>query len=202
MNVFVLSFSAEADLLSQWRAYSNNEVGYALGFETNRLANLGSDQGFRLAPCVYEREVQARKAEEFVEHQIEYFCTQRYRFDTDDEREKTGWMSALVGEFCQHASMLAPEFKDRAFSEEREWRLISVPKSLREPAYGTRSGNRFLIPYYSLQLEWEGEFIVNEVIIGPSVDADLARDAASSFLSSHGVAHWTVGNSRIPYRRP
>lgn len=202
INVFVLSFSATSDLLSQWRAYSNDEIGYALGFEANRLADLASDQGFTLVPCIYERELQSRKAEEFVKHQTEYFCTQRFRFETSDEQIKAEWMSNLVGEFCQNVSILAPQFKDRAFSEEREWRLISVPKSLREPAYGVRCGKRFLIPYYTFRLEQGGELIVNEVIIGPSVDMDLARDAASSLLSSQGEARWAVSNSRIPYRQP
>ena len=119
LNIFVASFSASPDLLSQWRASTKNETGYALGFEINRLANLGGKHDFSLEACVYEPSMQRRKAEEFVDHQLRYFQTLRDRITSGDEDSISKWMERLTGEFCQGVSILAALFKDQAFREEK-----------------------------------------------------------------------------------
>ena len=199
LNVFVVSFSGSPDLLSQWRAYSKNELGYALGFGINRLRRLASKQGFNLEQCIYDTTQQQKRAGETVDHHLEYFRTLRERFADPESIE--GWTQNLIREFFPHVCALAPLFKDHSFSEEREWRLISVPKSSRDKEYNLRPGRNFLIPYYSFSLVEDGKFTIDDVIVGPSPEKDLALSGAFDFLIRNEVVLGNgVQNSRIPFR--
>ncbi len=72
-NVFVSSFSENADLLSQWRGYCPHGNGFSLGFDFNRLLPLMVEQGFTMAPCVYEVETQKEIVSELIATTIESF---------------------------------------------------------------------------------------------------------------------------------
>jgi hypothetical protein len=129
LNVFVVSFSEVGDLLSQWRAYGGAGVGYALGLESNRVANLAFHQGFALAACIYDLSEQEKKAKEFVAHQLEYFASVRPKFANESVDNAQQWIVNLTSEFCQHAVALAPLFKDAAFGEERSGDSSHSPKA-------------------------------------------------------------------------
>jgi hypothetical protein len=47
MNVCVCSFSAQRDLLSQWRAYTGGNAGYSLGLRTACVTAQAKPQGLR-----------------------------------------------------------------------------------------------------------------------------------------------------------
>ena len=200
LNVFVVSFSATGDLLSQWRAYSRNELGYAVGFRIDRLRQLASRQGFALEQCIYNPEQQRKRAVETVDHHLDYFRTLRERFT--DAQSIEHWTESLAGEFYPHVCALAPLLKDQTFREEREWRLISIPKSTRDKEYGIRSGRNFLVPYYSFSLVEDSKFTIDGVIVGPSPEKELAQRGVADLLVSKGVVGCSVQSSRIPFRGP
>ena len=52
-GVCIAAFSAERDLLSQWRAYSGQD-GYALGLSGAVLRECATAQGFILGQCTYD----------------------------------------------------------------------------------------------------------------------------------------------------
>jgi Protein of unknown function (DUF2971) len=66
VNVFVCSFSAKGDMLSQWRAYAGRSCGFSIGFDRATLDRLGVEAGFVLAPCVYEPERQRKMIKELI----------------------------------------------------------------------------------------------------------------------------------------
>ncbi len=51
-NVYVSSFSAKGDLLSQWRGYCPQGMGYAIGFRRADLKTFAQEQGFQLGHAV------------------------------------------------------------------------------------------------------------------------------------------------------
>ena len=52
-SVYVISFSKEQDLLSQWRAYSPSEGGLSIAFSKLNLEIVACMAGLRLVKCVY-----------------------------------------------------------------------------------------------------------------------------------------------------
>ena len=56
--VYVASFSAQKDDLSQWRAYCPSGGGHALAFGTAALLSAAEGAGYKLLPCYYQRKEQ------------------------------------------------------------------------------------------------------------------------------------------------
>jgi hypothetical protein len=55
MQIFVVSFCPDGDLLSQWRGYGQSG-GYAIGFDANILKGL-TTKDITLAPVVLRKQV-------------------------------------------------------------------------------------------------------------------------------------------------
>ena len=56
-NIYVASFTANPDLLSQWRGYCPNGAGFCLGFSCQNLAGFSAENEFRLAECIYDEDI-------------------------------------------------------------------------------------------------------------------------------------------------
>jgi hypothetical protein len=54
VNVCVVCFCTNGDLLSQWRGYSGGSCGYSIGFNIEKLKNLVKSANF-LGNCIYEQ---------------------------------------------------------------------------------------------------------------------------------------------------
>src|SRR5580700_6539451 len=65
--LFVVCFTADGNLLSQWRSYTKPSKGVSIGFDADKLAACASSQSFQLARCVYDPEEQRILAERFIE---------------------------------------------------------------------------------------------------------------------------------------
>ena len=90
--------------------------------------------------------------------------------------------------------------KHPEFREEKEWRVVSphFPKyTVGDVKF--REGASMLLPYTELKLPAEGN-LFEEVILGPSQDANLSLSALSAYLSNHRVCGKAV-NSQIPLRK-
>jgi len=61
MNVCVCSFSEEADVLSQWRAYGNGS-GFSIGFSAEFLRAISDHHNFWLVRCIYDERATAMAA--------------------------------------------------------------------------------------------------------------------------------------------
>lgn len=55
---FVTCFTTKDDDLSQWRAYSGGEGGYAIGFDTAKMLDAFRNQNCVLSAVVYDRHTQ------------------------------------------------------------------------------------------------------------------------------------------------
>jgi hypothetical protein len=201
INVFVVCFSANGNLLSQWRAYSKAGIGYSLGFDTAILERLGPKQGFRLAECIYDGVKQREVVSQLVTKRIEEF---KRSIGTDAREEEIFTdtkIEQLWGTFSSDLITISPLLKHVAFAEEREWRLISVPKSSRDPAYHVRGSRNFLVPYCVFSLEESpGDCKLNSVIVGPCPDSQLASDGVTGLLGRNGIKWKSVRPSGIPFR--
>lgn len=184
---YVGSFSAESDLLSQWRAYSRQGVGFSIGFDRMRLADLALGQGFSLNPCSYDRK----------KHIKAVGTAMKVLFE-DPDPESVLWNDT---EFITGFLEMAPTMKHPAFQEEGEWRIVSQRSPDSQPIILYRPGKSLLIPYQEFGLDADNvRALIRRVVVGPSPHLALAVKTATEFLQAAGFEGVEVAQSEVPYR--
>jgi Protein of unknown function (DUF2971) len=211
--------SAEGDLLSQWRGYAIDATGLSIGFSSEYFAWLGdallnSESGsFRLLKVEYEEG--AHDETVAPTYAVVKECIRRgalrepmgmaamlldSRTEAEIEADRTASSSAyaelnrslvpLVGELFR--------LKDKAFAEEKEWRLLTY--SLQEGGEGnvyTPANNR-LIPHREFGFLEIGKAPIAEVVLGPKHGSPIAFVA--DFLKQSGYGDVKVRRSAASYR--
>jgi hypothetical protein len=191
-NIFLCSFSEAENQLSQWRAYCPGGYGFCIGFDYPQLEKQIERQKFILAKCIYKKDEQRQIVNRYVMEAIEP------RLDGLNDKNLITRMVASVVELFS----ILPILKDISFSEEREWRLISVlqPDDRRVEF---RAGRATLIPYYEFELtdEKNKTLPIKSIIVGPTPNEDESLQAVKTFLAQEGMSEQVaVISSKIPYR--
>jgi hypothetical protein len=185
-RVYVISFSSQADQLSQWRGYCPPGAGLNLGFNSDDLVIVSKRQGFSLIPCLYAEDDQNRLVSELI-------STAR-NATTDVSPEKL---------FILLMVKWAAAIKDGGFGEENEWRLVSAQF---KPLPLFRQGRSFIVPYIEMDLTNEHTpsgfkmDCLDSVTVGPTPHPELSEMAASDVLDRYGVNYGTTLRSAIPFR--
>lgn len=109
VNVCVVCFCKERDLLSQWRGYSSGSYGYSIGFNTDKLNNLASSSNFVLGYSIYDKAHQQNIVKEICDYYLQGSITDSL---------------ALISKFTASIIESGAFFKDASFSEEAEWGLF------------------------------------------------------------------------------
>ncbi|MGA2577765.1 MAG: DUF2971 domain-containing protein [Bryobacteraceae bacterium] len=190
-NVCVACFSAARDSLSQWRAYAPHG-GCCIAFSADHLAGLAASTGFQLAPCVYDRGTQLALLHELTRNVKDEFMRRRGAEQPRSAEEI----------LPKYLTQCAPLLKDPSFEEETEWRLISQqPPLCTSSRFAFREGKSMLVPYYKFSLHRGDEPIrIEEVIVGPTPEPELAVASIRGFLYSQGIRGTAVKSSAVPYR--
>jgi hypothetical protein len=99
-------------------------------------------------------------------------------------------------------------FKDQAFANEGEWRLISRPVTVHRMRF--RPGQSTIVSYFPFSLRDDDErhaveqpvIRLESVHIGPCPNPELARSKVRFLLAKHspGLHHPDVLSSDVPYR--
>jgi hypothetical protein len=184
---FVGSFSEHGDLLSQWRAYTPNGIGFSIGFKYQYLIDLAEKQQCRLVKCVYQK----------AEHDVivEELITLGGRLVNGGEYEDA------VTAFFLGFYNVAPAMKHPSFSEELEWRLVKEVALPNDVARKFREGKSMLIPYKEFKLAKEdGVISFSRVFVGPTPHMDLSIASLQNLLMISEVDGWKITASSIPYR--
>ncbi len=197
INVCVCAFSANGDLLSQWRAYSGGGTGYAIGFDPEKLRNAAKKSGYILAPCIYEEGEQLSLMNRIIQETLDENVA-LLKEGTYPEDFPAG------GNFTYYLNRYALIIKNAAFKEEQEWRLISRPTMYTRDGVSFRPGLSTIIPYQEIQImEENGRLPINDVVVGPTPRPDEAARAVDGLLISRhkfSLERTRVRNSTIPYR--
>ena len=167
-----------------------------------------------LFPCWYNKPAQKQLIEEVFERGVSH-CEERGEHLTDSD------LAALGDAILRQISRA---YKDPAFEDEREWRLvININRPPRGVSYGFgapsepegekprdntkdqvtvefRGGEFTLIPYVAVPLTANGSFCIAEVVVGPTPLQELARRAAMRYLQSN-VRGVKISRSECPFRR-
>lgn len=185
-NICVASFCEDGDLLSQWRGYGSSGQGVCLGFSGKALAGLGPRHSAKLLKCVYDPMMQRQVVQNFLAYLAESYRT----IESD-----------IVPYFNSVFLQMAPALKDRAFREEQEWRIATMPVKETNKNYDVRTGFGRLVPFYKLDFpEDQLATLVEESYIGPSALASHNAQALGTLLRKAGLTT-TIRHSSVPYRR-
>ena len=194
-NICVASFGEQDDQLEHWRSYANDGRGIALGFRAESLRQAGGAQDVRLLRCVYEPATHARIIDDLLDLLLTAVREVRPR--------EPSVRRSLIEEFRSVFLMTAPVIKDSHFAGEREWRLVSMPRSVEDPRLtAILSGNlasvRFVMPLWD-DAASRGPML-DAIMIGPTLDPDNVADAVGLLARRNGFNVPEVRFSQIPYR--
>lgn len=184
--LFVFSFSKAQDRLSQWRSYGF----YGIEFDEDML----QEHNIVLHPCFYGEQDKDVNAAKFLLNSIEKITK---------EMDKNGSITELCIDEIINLKKLAATFKDNAFFEEEEMRIIITD----ENKIKYRTKNDKLIPYVELACPLD---CIKAIHVGPMSDQHLAYMSMLSFVkqvekdwqNNYGNIEFEINvlKSTIPYR--
>lgn len=203
--VLASCFSLDGDVLSQWRAYSNDGNGYCIGFNAKDLLNLN----IKALRVEYNEKKQIRELKAVIKalYEVEQNLPEVERFGQD------------FFETCANIAFDLAAFKNPAFGEEKEVRLIHLLNFEESNDYlklidvgGTAFGKdahplevKFLMsqnmPKAYIDINFTNENTLNpikKVIIGPK--NMVLNSAISVYLETLNIGNVQVERSNSSYR--
>jgi hypothetical protein len=198
--LFVVSFTVNGNLLSQWRSYCPVAKGVSIGFLPENLYKCSSTQKFQLAKCIYDIKQQQKLAEHIVD-EVEKISIAK------GENSKNNPLDSFYDVFEKVESdilRIAALIKHPAFSEEEEWRAVSdvVTNYVTSPIM-YREGLSSLIPYLTFNLPPAANrnIDIEHIYLGPTPNVNNSMSSLNNYLAKNGASprHGTRYSS-IPYR--
>jgi Protein of unknown function (DUF2971) len=188
VGAFVFCMSEQGDLLSQWRAYADNGAGVAIAFSRKYLEDFGianrdrEDSAFNVTLQRIEYDIANQKdllrspltqALKMIEEGALSYPT----LLTPETPEQTAERKHKFRSLNMHVLKMFGEvhvLKNPAFSEEREWRIIShafaagatKTESMREE-FGYRARQDRIVPHRRIALASLQEQSITEIVLGP-----------------------------------
>lgn len=206
---FIVSFCENGDLLSQWRAYGRTS-GFSLAFSPlfqNDEVKLTCKDGFRtmVKRVIYDPAKQRARLRFILNKLIK--LVNGFSFAPTSPQGKSAHVELslfLIMEMTDWACAV----KHKAFSEEREWRIITYPKGAtmvgKTPenykGVSVRPTLKLLLPYMILESPSGKQLPLVEIKCGPSQFQEQSARAMNILLRKHGYKHIPVTFSEAPLR--
>lgn len=196
-------FSLDGDVLSQWRAYSNDGSGYAIGFDATVLPKLQ----VRPLRVLYDKRQQIEEAKLFIKSIHHVKKKEELKFGSD-------FFNACAVFACDLAA-----FKNPAFSEEKEIRIVHVldfvpsnqtlklvdkggeafDQAVAGEEVKFRMKDEIPVAYIDIDFTNAGKINpVKDVVLGPKNNAIVP--GISIFLETLGVGNVNIRQSKATYR--
>lgn len=208
---YVVSFCEQGDLLSQWRGYGATGGGFAIGIKPDiSIGNpvFSPDHHFiMLRKIVYDRAVQADILTTTISKIVKLF-------ESLIGGVSPNHVDMIIARFSmflrQELVIHMFTFKDPAFSEEQEWRLVSLA-DFEFPHFRDqlrfRAANKLLIPYYELNVSPllandKGKLSINDIVFGPTLHDVLTTQSLAMAVIKYGydLSNMDIRASKVPLR--
>ena len=206
---FIVSFCEDGDLLSQWRAYGGTS-GFSLAFSPLHKVDtvqLVCKDGFRtmVKRVVYDDDEQRSRLRFLLKHLVK--LVKGFSFSTTSSEGKSAHVELsllLILEMTDWACAV----KHRAFSEEREWRIITYPKSstlvgakpVNYAGVSVRPTSKLLLPYMILEPPSRRRLPLVGIRCGPSQFQEQSARAMNILLRTNGYKDLPITFSGVPLR--
>lgn len=189
-DVYACCFCEQPDMLSQWRGYGASSQSVSIQFSGPELYMLARTYEFDLERVIYGR----KRAMELLRERLKFeegdTVLARILFETKliDAEEMR----------YTHAINLAPRFKNEAFSEEHEWRIIAKQQVVKDVKYRVR--DNVIMPYVDLSNTGTG-LPIERITVGPGKETSLTVKSIEKLLSNSILyKDVKVIPSKIPFR--
>jgi hypothetical protein len=207
LEFFIASFSRARDDLGQWRAYSDNGRGFAIGFAP-RLFRIADPVPGRLpefiGPIRYRTNDVCGRHEAALEQAVAIFLD-TVNANADLMRDKAIGIP-FMDQFVREIIALPLVWncltsKHPAYEHEQEVRLLIMGVAGRlSPHVTTRLRGSEIVPYIAHPMPLREPHHIAEIVVGPAAPPDAER-SVRTMLASLGVdPNIAVGRSDIPYR--
>jgi hypothetical protein len=216
-GAYVVSFTDDAsqrlttvggsgDRLSQWRAYGGGARGISLGFDHDAIHGEGPGQAWTLGgctayllDCLYEEDRKRSALRSITETAIPTF---RKMFESEKSSPGTGdnfelHLPAFRRQMILGWIINASTFKDPAFSEEKEWRVVILGHKLKSPQKDEngatlqlrfRNGPLGVTPYLEFPLHLASSASpLRRVVVGPTPHIKESVRAVEMALEERGI---------------
>jgi hypothetical protein len=192
---FVTSFSESSDLLGQWRAYADNCNGYALGLSSKWLIDqtVSESSHLRLLRVIYHSEIQYELVSKLLDTAIDSIASILSEVPEEDLSEAIDWIVTILRRLVAEFS---PVIKHPAYSDEREWRILSIgePRNVR-----VVKGN--FVQYKIINLNVDNRHPFREIKLGPGNNPIIEQNSVKLLLNNLGLAtEVKISKSNIPIR--
>lgn len=183
----IACFSECEDLLSQWRAYSNDGCGVAIGFDAKILSDLKNSYYFDFIKVIYENRKVFDNIEKYIKLNLKFILDNMKKNPTYEGNILD--ITLLVLPIWQESYA----FKNPGFKEEQEWRVckkqvgnydeddgkddillsgayaakVNMPNKMMCSPLKFRSSYSDIQSYYELNFEQCKNKIIKKVVIGP-----------------------------------
>jgi hypothetical protein len=197
---FVTCFSQQRDDLSQWRAYSGGENGFAIGFTAGGFFRLGGPHN--LVQVNYDADLHRKLAVKIARATLQFFKKGLAK------RVGTGqdWPNEFLMEWDLMLSYLTPMVKDPAFQSEHEYRITY--QLLLEDLPNMKFHQKSSLISRHLPLTFNSEFgespskrlPIKEILVGPSRYKEISAVSVHTLLRQQGYDSVAVNVSAIPFQ--
>ncbi|MFC9786451.1 DUF2971 domain-containing protein [Rhodococcus sp. NPDC127528] len=196
-TAYVTSFCRKGDLLSQWRGYGVHGGGYSIELRSSALSQITTPIG-----RVGDESVGYVTGAAFV-HKVAYGLDatriEEAAQSIVDGRSGSGVMVDAVGALAQ--------FKDPAFKEEDEWRLVVPAGTFYQACRYRTTPAGMIVPYiqvHRFQEDPNNPFVarsaIKSVTVGPGPDRKLRKESVLQLLRQRGFSDVEVHSSDVPFR--
>ena len=204
-DVFAFCLCEEGDQLSQWREYSERGTGYAVGFNANLITNehIKRYENYGLIKVIYDRSLQSKH----LEYVIISCMSELIGLAKVAPKDQ---IPALVFEFCRALdagiSTYAAQYKDDAFHEEKEWRIVYIVPSIdiiNEIKFKT--SNRVIVPYLEIDVSssagpFGNRLPIKSIFQGPQSHPEIGKYSLSLLLKQLKYEDVVICKSSVPLR--
>jgi len=209
-KVYIACFCAAGDLLSQWRGYGAVGGGYSIGFSAREI---GVERlNFRepvppkaiLRKVIYDRRTQERLITDWLRG---VSVLEQARLKNPSGPAVQSFMY-LWGNFNTYLCEFLICFKDTAYREEQEWRVIQfgTVKEVDVLKASFRTGGAHAIPYVELDFTlvkgpYRGKLPAQLIRYGPTLDPLVTERSLRLLCEACGYTerHLTIKRSGVPF---
>ncbi|HET8774577.1 MAG TPA: DUF2971 domain-containing protein [Thermoanaerobaculia bacterium] len=190
-EVYVTSFSARRDLLSQWRGYGSADGRFCIGFQLSQF----SERDVLQLPRRVEYSAQAQRDQ--VRRATDLACRAAL--------ETPGYATSGHGSsLAFHLRRIMCSFKHQGFEEEQEWRSVATRSPVDDPGPVQFEAFRGMPrPFINMLAgsRTSSRLPVVEICIGPSERKKAVFRATQLLCDRYGYGEAKVTETDTPFSR-